>query len=128
MKTARTAKIIDGKKISSAILADLKVDIEELTRSGITPGLAVVLVGSDPASQVYVNAKRKTCNEIGVASFYHEMLENCTEKRLLGLIEELNADPKVHGILVQMPLPKHISEKRVLEARELSFADSAGSP
>jgi methylenetetrahydrofolate dehydrogenase (NADP+)/methenyltetrahydrofolate cyclohydrolase len=116
MKTKRTAKIIDGKKISSTILADLKKDIEQLTGSGITPGLAVVLVGSDPASQVYVNAKRKTCAEIGVASFYHEMPENCTEKRLLGLIDKLNADPKVHGILVQMPLPKHINEKHVLEA------------
>jgi len=116
MKTSRTAKIIDGKKISSAILADLKKDIEQLAGSGIIPGLAVVLVGSDPASQVYVNAKRKTCAEIGVASFYHAMPENCTEKRLLGLIDKLNADPKVHGILVQMPLPKRISEKRVLEA------------
>jgi methylenetetrahydrofolate dehydrogenase (NADP+) / methenyltetrahydrofolate cyclohydrolase len=112
----RTAKIIDGKKISTAIMNDLRGDIAQLRSTHITPGLAVVLVGSDPASQVYVNAKRRTCADLGIESFYHEFPENCTEKRLLALIAKLNADPKVHGILVQMPLPRHINEKRVLEA------------
>ncbi len=116
MKSTSTARIIDGKKISAAILTDLRDEIMPLRSQGITPGLAVVLVGADPASQVYVKAKRKTCADIGVESFSHDLPENCTEKRLLNLIYKLNEDPRVHGILVQMPLPKHINDKRVLEA------------
>ncbi|HDP35199.1 MAG TPA: bifunctional methylenetetrahydrofolate dehydrogenase/methenyltetrahydrofolate cyclohydrolase FolD [Candidatus Hydrogenedentes bacterium] len=116
MKPKKTAKIIDGKKISAAILADLRRDIAMLRDKGVTPGLAVVLAGADPASEVYVKAKRRTCAEIGVESFSHDLPENCTEKRLLKLIDKLNGDSRVHGILVQLPLPRHISEKRVLEA------------
>lgn len=116
MKKRSAAKIMDGKKISGEILTGLRDDISALGERGIAPGLAVVLVGLNPASQVYVAAKRKTCAELGIASFAYDLPDNCTEKRLLALIEKLNADPKVHGILVQMPLPGHISEKRVLEA------------
>lgn len=116
MKLKRTAKIIDGRKNAAEILNELRDDIAQLDSNGIQPGLAVVLVGNDPASQVYVNSKRRTCNDLGIASFYHGLPENCTEKRLLKLVDKLNADPKVHGILVQMPLPGHINEKRVLES------------
>ncbi len=116
MKSKSSAKIIDGKKISAAILNDLRDEIMQLRGREMAPGLAVVLVGADPASQVYVKAKRKTCADIGVESFSHDLPENCTERRLLNLIHKLNEDPRVHGILVQMPLPKHINDKRVLEA------------
>ncbi len=116
MSKKRSAKIIDGKKISAAILQDLKEDIAALRARGVAPGLAVVLVGANPASEVYVKAKRRTCIDLGIESFSHDLPESCTEKRLLKLIEKLNEDPRVHGILVQMPLPEHISEKKVLEA------------
>ena len=116
MNKKRTARIIDGRKVSAAILEDLREDIAQLRGQNIVPGLAVALVGDNPASQVYVNAKRKTCADIGVESFSHDLPADYTEKRLLNLIGKLNADPRVHGILVQMPLPKHINEKRVLEA------------
>lgn len=117
MAAKRGAKIIDGKAIATAIQAELKDEVATLkAKLGITPGLAVVLVGSDPASQVYVGSKRKTCEALGIASFSHDLPENCTEKRLLNLIARLNADPKVHGILVQMPLPEQMNEQRVLNA------------
>lgn len=116
MKRTTKARIIDGKKIAAEIRSELCGEIADLHRSNIIPGLAVVLVGNDPASEVYVRSKRKTCAELGVDSFAYDLPGNCTEKRLMKLIEKLNADPRVHGILVQMPLPKHINEKRVLEA------------
>jgi methylenetetrahydrofolate dehydrogenase (NADP+)/methenyltetrahydrofolate cyclohydrolase len=109
-------RIIDGKKTAAAILEELKSKTTQLKEKKIEPGLAVVLVGEDPASQVYVRSKRKTCAELGIQSFSHDLPANCTEKRLLTLIHKLNDDPRVHGILVQMPLPKHLNEKRVLEA------------
>ena len=114
--TKKTAKIISGPKIAEAIRAELAVEIAALKAKGITPGLAVVLVGEDPASEVYVRNKRKTCAELGINSYAHDLPADTTEKKLLALIEKLNADPRVHGILVQMPLPKHISEQRVLNA------------
>jgi methylenetetrahydrofolate dehydrogenase (NADP+)/methenyltetrahydrofolate cyclohydrolase len=117
MATRKTgAKIIDGKKVAAEILAELKVTTDELRKRGVQPGLAVVLVGENPASQVYVGAKRRTCVELGIKSFSHDLPANATEKKLLTLIAKLNADPRVHGILVQMPLPKHINEQRVLNA------------
>lgn len=109
-------RIIDGKKTAAAILEELKSKTAQLKEKKIEPGLAVVLVGEDPASQVYVRSKRKTCAELGIQSFSHDLPANCTEKRLLTLINKLNEDARVHGILVQMPLPKHLNEKRVLEA------------
>lgn len=116
MNTVRKPLIIDGKKISAQILSELREDITRLKKDGVTPGLAVVLVGNDPASEVYVGAKRRTCADLGINSYAYDLPANCTEKRLLNLINKLNEDLNVHGILVQMPLPKHISEKRVLEA------------
>lgn len=101
-----------------AICADVKLEVERLQGHGVTPGLAVVLVGQDPASQVYVRNKRRMCEELGIRSFSHDLPETVTEKRLLNLIEKLNADAAVHGILVQMPLPKHINEQRVLNAMD----------
>ncbi len=116
MLKKRGPKIIDGKKTAAAILEELRGEVAALAGKGVQPGLAVVLVGEDPASQVYVRSKRKTCADLGIASFAHDLPANCTEKRLLGLIAKLNADPKVHGILVQVPLPKQIDEQRVLNA------------
>lgn len=118
MPTKRPAKLIDGKAISRQILDELKEEIAAMKggKKAITPGLAVVLVGQDPASQVYVRSKRRTCEELGVNSYAHDLPENTTERKLLNLVKKLNEDPKVHGILVQMPLPKHIDEQKVLNA------------
>ena len=112
----KTAKIISGKAIAEQMRGELVQQIAALRERGVRPGLAVVLVGEDPASEVYVRNKRRTCEELGIASFAHDLPANCTEKRLLNLIGKLNEDPRVHGILVQMPLPKHISEAQVLNA------------
>ena len=116
MPAKRGPRIIDGKKTSGIILEELKAEVAALRAKGVQPGLAVVLVGEDPASEVYVRSKRKTCADLGIASFSHDLPANATEKRLLALIAKLNADPKVHGILVQVPLPKHMDEQRVLNA------------
>lgn len=118
MPTARkkTAALIDGKAVAAEIRSELVEEVKALARRGVTPGIAVVLVGENPASQVYVRMKKKACAELGVASFAHDLPASCTEKRLLNLIAKLNADPKVHGILVQLPLPKQIDEQRVLNA------------
>lgn len=110
------AKIIDGKKIAAQIRAEIGKEVKALARRKIVPGLAVVLVGDDPASQVYVRMKKRACAELGFASFDHDLPKNCSEKRLLNLIDKLNADPAVHGILVQLPVPKQINEARILNA------------
>ena len=112
----KTAKLIDGKAVADAIRRELLEEVQALGKRGTTPGIAVVLVGENPASQVYVKMKKRACAELGIASFSHDLPVNCTEKRLLNLIAKLNADPKVHGILVQLPLPKQIDEQRVLNA------------
>ena len=110
-------KLIDGKAFAAALRERISAAVSDLAaREGLTPGLAVVLVGEDPASEVYVRSKRRTCADLGIASFSHDLPANATEKRLLALIAKLNADPKVHGILVQVPLPKHMDEQRVLNA------------
>lgn len=116
MATSRKPKIISGKELSEEIRAELKVDVEAIAKGKKRPGLAVVLVGEDPASQVYVGSKRRTCEELGIHSVSHDLPASCTERRLLALVKKLNADPKIHGILVQMPLPKHIDEKKVINA------------
>jgi methylenetetrahydrofolate dehydrogenase (NADP+)/methenyltetrahydrofolate cyclohydrolase len=110
------AKIIDGNKVAGEIREEIAKEIKGLARRGVVPGLAVVLVGDDPASQVYVRMKRRECAEMGMLSVDHTLPKTCTEKRLLALIETLNADPRVHGILVQLPLPKQIDEGKVLNA------------
>jgi methylenetetrahydrofolate dehydrogenase (NADP+)/methenyltetrahydrofolate cyclohydrolase len=109
------AKIIDGKQVASQIRAELQKEIEELkSKHKITPGLAVVLVGENPASQVYVRNKNKAAHEIGIYSEQHNLDESAQEEELLKLVDRLNEDPKIHGILVQLPLPKQIDEKKVL--------------
>jgi methylenetetrahydrofolate dehydrogenase (NADP+)/methenyltetrahydrofolate cyclohydrolase len=110
------AKIIDGKAIAAEIREELRAEVAALNAQGAQPGLAVVLVGEDPASQVYVRNKQRACEEIGIASFGHTLSAETTEAHLLDLVDQLNADPKVHGILVQLPLPRHIDEKRIVNA------------
>lgn len=109
------AKIIDGKAIAQEIRKEIKEKVEELKKQGKQPGLAVVLVGSDPASQTYVGSKEKACIEVGMYSEVHRLPEETSEDELLALIDKLNASDKVHGILVQLPLPKHIEEKKVID-------------
>ena len=111
------AKRIDGKGFAEGLrdqVADQVRDLKEM--HGLTPGLAVVLVGSDPASEIYVRNKHKMANEAGMKSFEHRLPEETTQKELLTLIEGLNSDPEVHGILVQLPLPDQIDDQAVLAA------------
>jgi methylenetetrahydrofolate dehydrogenase (NADP+)/methenyltetrahydrofolate cyclohydrolase len=108
------AKIISGKEIAKSIREELKTKVDELKAKGVTPGLAVVLVGEDPASQVYVSAKGKACDKLGIYSDTIKLPAETSEEELLKLIDKLNADTKIHGILVQLPLPKHINEDNVL--------------
>jgi len=108
------AQLIDGKKVAAEIKENLKNDIADLNSKGITPGLAVVLVGEDPASKKYVASKEKTCEALGIKSMGHKLPADTTQEHLLKVIDELNNDPKVHGILVQLPLPKHLNEKEVM--------------
>lgn len=109
-------KIIDGKLISGQIKDELKQKVAILKEKGITPGLAVILVGHSSASQVYVSNKKKACEYIGMKSFSYELPEETSEKSLLELVETLNEDKAVHGILVQLPLPKHMDEQKVILA------------
>lgn len=109
-------KIIDGKKISEKIREDVKVSTDILkSERGITPGLAFIIVGEDPASRVYVRNKGKACDELGFFSVTEHLPEDVSEKKLLDLIGEFNEDGDIHGILVQLPLPPHINQQRVLE-------------
>lgn len=110
------AKIISGTKIAQEIRAEIATEVFALARRKIVPGLAVVLVGDDGPSQVYVRMKKRACLELGIRSFDYDLPKNCSERRLLNLIEKLNADPDVHGILVQLPVPKQIDEAKVLNA------------
>ncbi len=108
------AIIIDGKKVSQIIREELKTKTEQLKNErGIVPGLALLLVGENPASKVYVNSKRKACEELGYYSIVEHLPENTSEQEVLRLVNEWNNDPKIHGILVQLPLPKQISEQKV---------------
>jgi len=106
------AQIIDGKAISAKVKEEVKAEVE---RDGLNVGLAVVIVGDDPASRVYVNNKKKACEFCGIKSFEYALPEETTEKELLDLVDTLNADKNVNGILVQLPLPKHLDEKKVIE-------------
>src|SRR3990170_9973 len=109
-------KIIDGNAAAKAIRAELKVRVERLAARGKIPGLAVVLAGENPASRVYVRNKTRACAEIGVYSEQHDLPAESTETELLDRVRSLNADPRIHGILVQLPLPGHISPERVLNS------------
>lgn len=110
------AVIIDGKAVSAACRERIGGEVAALTAQGVRPGLAVVIVGEDSASKVYVRNKKKACEELGIYSQEHALPEATTEAELLELVAELNANVAISGILVQLPLPKHINEKRVLEA------------
>ena len=110
------ANIIDGKQISADIKEELKQEVARLKEVGHSCCLAVIQVGSDPASSVYVGNKKKACAYIGIESLAYELPEETTEEELLAIIEQLNQDDHVHGILCQLPLPKHINEDRVIAA------------
>lgn len=109
------AKRIDGKAIAQEVRARVKTEVEKLGPNR-RPGLAAVLVGENPASKIYVRNKRKGCEEVGIYSEEHPLPEETTEAEVLSLVERLNQDPKIHGILVQLPLPKRIDERNVLDA------------
>lgn len=109
-------KIIDGKAIAARMRQDIAKETAKLVTRGVTPGLAVVLVGDDPASRVYVSMKEKACQQTGIFSREHKLPAETTETQLLALIDELNNDDRIDGILVQLPLPEQINESRVLEA------------
>lgn len=109
-------RILDGKAIAAAVLEECRTEAAELKAKGITPGLAVVLVGSDPASKVYVGSKVRTCGELGLFSKKVELPEETTQEELLKVVEDLNNDPAIHGILVQSPPPKHIDEEAIVRA------------
>ena len=110
------AQIIDGKKSSAQVKAAVAKEVEALAGKGISVGLAVVIVGNDPASRVYVNNKKKACAVCGIQSYEYALPEDTTEQQLLELVDQLNRDPKVNGILVQLPVPPQIDDHRVIEA------------
>lgn len=111
-----SAQIIDGKTIAAAIRGEIKTEVDRrLAANQAVPGLAVIIVGDDPASTVYVRNKRKACEEIGIASFGYDLPTTTTQQDLVTLIDELNADPKVNGILVQLPLPAHMDAETIIE-------------
>ena len=112
-----TAKVLDGKKIAANIRAEIGEEVESfVSQTGIVPHLAAVLVGENPASEVYVRNKQRACDEAGIASGLHRLADTATQSELLALIDELNQDRAVHGILVQLPLPEQIAEAEIQEA------------
>jgi methylenetetrahydrofolate dehydrogenase (NADP+) / methenyltetrahydrofolate cyclohydrolase len=112
-----TAQIIDGKAISEKLLCEIAADVEAMVKEGLPrPGLAAVLVGDNPASQQYVNMKRKTCGKNGLESYGYVLPKTATQAEVEGLVKELNADPKVNGILVQLPLPDQLDDEKILNS------------
>lgn len=111
-----TARIINGKEIAADVRKEVAEEARQLGDSGITPGLATVVVGDDPASKVYVGAKRKACAEVGIKAWDHDLPASTPQSELLNLLQDLNHDSSVHGILVQLPLPEHIDEQLILDA------------
>ena len=109
------AHLIDGKAIAAKIRGELSTEVASLKAKGVTPGLAVVLVGDDPASKVYVSMKEKACQDVGIFSAEYKLGPETSEQELLALIENLNCDLRIHGILVQLPLPKQINTEKILE-------------
>src|SRR2546427_12176469 len=114
--TNKVAKLIDGRAIAEKVYVDLRRDIAELKAKGVTPGLAVVLVGDDPPSRAYVRAKDKMCRELGLHSVKLELPATTTQDELLARVDELNRDEKIHGILVQSPPPPQIDEAAIIRA------------
>jgi len=116
-----SANVIDGKLIGQEIRDEVKAAVEDRLKKGLkAPGLATVLVGENPASQVYVRNKQKACAEVGIKSFGFDLPENATQDEVENLVRKLNADPAVNGILVQLPLPRHLDEEKVLSAIDLN--------
>ena len=111
-----TAQIIDGKQVAADMRAELKDEVARLKEKGIVPGLGVILVGENPASKSYVTAKERTCEELGIYSDDNRLPDDTTQEDLMALVEKMNNDPKINGILVQLPLPKHLNEAEVLLA------------
>ncbi len=111
-----SAEIIDGKQIAAEMRAELKAEVANLKQKGVVPGLGVILIGDDPASQSYVTAKERACDDIGLYSDDNRLDADTSQEKLIALIEKMNNDPKINGILVQLPLPKHIDESAVLLA------------
>ena len=111
-----TAELIDGVEIARRVRADWKARVDRLAAQGVTPGLAVIIVGENPASQVYVRNKVRACGEMGIHSEEYRLPESATTEEVLAKIEALNARPQIHGILVQLPLPRHIEARRLLES------------
>lgn len=111
-----TATIIDGKAIAKDVREELKAEVEALKARGVTPGLGVILVGDDPASKSYVSAKERACEEIGIFSDDNRLPADTTQAELLAKVDAMNHDPRIHGILVQLPLPRHLNESEVLRA------------
>lgn len=109
-------KLIDGKALSAQLRSGIKEEVEEIKAKGVTPGLAVILVGDDPASQVYVRNKEKACIAAGMHSEVYRLPQETSEEELLERIDKLNKDENIHGILVQLPVPKHINEDKVIDA------------
>lgn len=111
------SELIDGKLVSESVRDEISQHVEKLGKeTGIVPGLAAVLVGDNPASEIYVRNKRKACEKVGIYSEEHKLASKTTEEELLKLVEQLNNNPKIHGILVQLPLPDHINESTILRA------------
>jgi len=109
------AIVIDGKKISQEIREELKSEVEKLGKKGLKPGLGVILVGENPASQIYVRNKERACEKIGIHTLTERLSSDISEEELLARIERWNDDPSIHGILVQLPLPDHIEERHIIE-------------
>ncbi len=120
-----TAQLLDGKALAATIKADLTERVRNLVAQGITPGLGTVLVGEDPGSKAYVAGKHRDCAQVGIASIQRELPETATQEEIEAVVRELNEDPACTGYIVQLPLPKHIDEQRVLE-RMLPEKDADG--
>jgi methylenetetrahydrofolate dehydrogenase (NADP+)/methenyltetrahydrofolate cyclohydrolase len=111
-----SARVIDGKALAEAYRAEFRVRVARLAERGVVPGLAVVIVGEDPASQVYVRNKARACEAIGMHSEVHALAAATTQAQLIAFVKALNANPRIHGILVQLPLPRHVDSRAVIEA------------
>ena len=117
--------LISGTAVAEKVLAECKAEIAAFKALGITPGLAVVLIGDDPASRAYVRSKDKKCKDLGLHSVKHELPASTTQAELIALVKQLNADPAIHGILVQSPPPKHIDEAEIVRMKDAIKAKEA---
>ena len=109
-----SANILDGKALAAEIREGLREEVEQLSKTGRAPGLAVVIVGDDPASRRYVNNKKRACEHVGITSYEYALGADTTQQELVSLVQQLNRDERIDGILVQLPLPAHLDEKAVI--------------